>query len=202
MKKLFTILGLLCCSIIVSAQTINWGVEGGYTLHTISGTGGGYEDGFRAGVNAQIPLSITGKFYFHTGLSYQYRKQTGAVLVGTDKPNIGVTSDKLHFLHLPVYVGMEQAVGSEVNLFAEAGPYVEYAIAANGEYRLENMQKTETYKPFSAGSVSRFNWGLGARVGVELFTYVRLSVGYDLGLKTAAYGEKYRSWIFTVGYMF
>lgn len=47
MKKFFTILGLLCCSIIVSAQTINWGVEGGYTLHTISGTGGGYEDGFR-----------------------------------------------------------------------------------------------------------------------------------------------------------
>lgn len=107
-----------------------------------------------------------------------------------------------YYLHLPVHVGYHWSLGRVCALYADAGPYFSLGLFGKNktmDYITNTKTKTDTFD-----AIRRFDWGLGARVGVELMGHYRIGIGYDYGLqKLSKYNsERNNNFTISVGYVF
>ncbi|MDU1891094.1 MAG: porin family protein [Dysgonomonas sp.] len=164
---------LFCVS--VSAQ-ISFGVKAGVNL---SNYGGDVDDnkakaGFNAGVTAEIGLPLT-NLYVLSGLEYTTK---GAKYDGN---NYSYNSNA-NFLQLPVHVGYRVSALETLGVSFHAGPYFAYGI---GGKTGKGEAKNDT---FDDGMLKKFDFGLGAGVGLELGK-IGVGLGYDFGLANLYDGE-------------
>lgn len=107
-----------------------------------------------------------------------------------------------YYLHLPLHVGYRWAFSRACALYVDAGPY--FSLGLFGKSKMTDYINHTKEKGDTFDGIRRFDWGLGARIGVELADHYRLGVGYDSGLrKLSAYnlGHNYNFSV-SIGYMF
>ncbi len=153
--------------------------------------------GFSGGVGVNIPLNSNG-LYLKPGVYYQK--------LGGETAAAGVTTTtNLHYLSVPANLGYRYQLGAAGSIFAEAGPYVGYAVDGNTE--VEGGSKDET-KDISFGDgvdeVNRFDWGFDFGIGYETPWGVYVKGGYNLGLGNLSNVEDVtatnRNWNVGIGY--
>ena len=107
-----------------------------------------------------------------------------------------------YYLHLPIHAGYHWSVARRCAIYVDAGPY--FSLGLFGKAKTTDHIKNETHKDNTFDQIRRFDWGLGARLGVELGGHYRLGMGYDFGLqKLSKYSsDKNNNFTLSVGYMF
>lgn len=192
----------------VNAQDFKWGVMAG--VNTNSPVKSDTKAGFDFGVKGELGLPATAKgLYLGFGamLSLEQEDYNSGIY-----SNSSVTSSP-YFLNIPVHIGYRFALGSNVNAFVNAGPYIGIGLFGKQKTKVQPLDGTATTTTTTADNVfsdnmcKRFDWGLGASVGVELARHYQLSVGYDWGLKDLKtdkmpFENKHRVFRATFAYMF
>lgn len=108
-----------------------------------------------------------------------------------------------YYLHLPIHFGYRWAVAQRCAIYADAGPYFSFGLfgkARNTDNISHQKSKGSVYD-----EIKRFDFGIGARLGVEVADHYRIGIGYDYGLRKMdkVYSDhKNRNFTFSVGYMF
>lgn len=198
MKKLIIAVLLGAMAIPSMAQEWRVGATAGVNVNAPSGTHYTGQTGFNVGVKAELglPQSTKGWFMnFGALLSSHGWKGIGYY------DNITETSMKWkatpYYLNIPVHVGYKFRCSDNFKLFASAGPYVNIGLfgketmtATLGEV---TTKTTASSNVFADKAQERFDWGLGFRVGAELYDHWQLSVGYDWGMKSIFKGQDVRN---------
>lgn len=221
MKIVLSLITSLCFCFTLSAQTKNcdketnlrWGVTAGFnglngnTLN-LSDHRGRY--GFD--VAARMELS------FRTTPSRMYLDaELGLLNLNWHERDLYYTSDfetgemveyrytskkSAYYLHLPIHIGYRWAFCKACAFYVDAGPYV--SLGLFGKMKELDHMTQEKYNYNTFNHIRRFDWGLGARLGIEVTDHYRLGIGYDYGLqKISKYGnDKNNNFTISVGYMF
>lgn len=183
-NRLFT---LICCILAISgvyAQQIKFGVSTGIQLSHPKEFSSHL--GFCIGAKGELAFSQnenTAYLDYGTLLSAKGWKMHLHNVSHNDKAQWNCC---LYYLTVPVHVGYKHAVSNRVKLFATIGPY--FAVGLYGKSDIKNSNgNTETTPPYAGnlfgnGAYKRFDFGAGAKVGVEISNKFQVMVGYDMGL--------------------
>lgn len=201
---------MLACTFMalqsVNAQDFRWGLMAG--VNTNAPKKSGTKAGFDFGVKGELGLPATAKgLYLGFGAMLSLEQEDYAGFYS----NSSVKSSP-YFLNIPVHIGYRFALGNNVNAFVNAGPYVGIGLFGKQKTKVNALdgatsETTTADNVFSDDMCKRFDWGLGASVGVELARHYQLSVGYDWGLKDLKTDKmpienKHRVFRATFAYMF
>lgn len=132
--------------------------------------------GLRAG--AGVHISLYKGLYLRPGLYYNMlgdKLETGEIK----------TANTLHYLQLPVNLGYRYAISPKAGaIFAEAGPYVGYALA--GKYKMEGLPGGTVKEDIKFGDKAQetnpLDWGFTFGVGYESPWGIYAKGSYGLGL--------------------
>jgi len=186
---------LVVCTGSLKAQDkfVTLGVKAGANLSSFSGdiNKTSYVFKYQFGVTADF--AFTENFYVITGLDLQTK--------GTKSKPKNSANIKFNpmYLQMPIHAAYKFDIAPGTRLVAEAGPYLAYGISGKmkGGGEKENI--------FGDNRFKRFDFGLGAGVGVELNKFV-IKGGYDFGLidicKIDGVKARNHNAYLTVGYHF
>ena len=207
MKKLI-VMALLGAMILPSmAQEFRVGATAGVNVNSPSGDDTGLI-GFNVGVKGELGLLQASEGWFmdfsallssHGWKSVAYYdKATATSLQWKATP---------YYLSIPVHVGYKFRCSDKLKLFVSAGPYA--GIGLFGKETLtstlagKSTTSTVSNNIFADNVHERFDWGLGCRLGAELYGHWQLSVGYDWGMKdTNKKNMRYRTLSISSVYVF
>ena len=207
MKKLI-VMALLGAMILPSmAQEFRVGATAGVNVNSPSGDDTGLI-GFNVGVKGELGLLQASEGWFmdfsallssHGWKSVAYYdKATATSLQWKATP---------YYLSIPVHVGYKFRCSDKLKLFVSAGPYA--GIGLFGKKTLtstlagKSTTSTASNNIFADNVHERFDWGLGCRLGAELYGHWQLSVGYDWGMKdTNKKNMRYRTLSISSVYVF
>ena len=169
------------------AQEFRVGATAGVNVNSPSGDDTGLI-GFNVGVKGELGLLQASEGWFmdfsallssHGWKSVAYYdKATATSLQWKATP---------YYLSIPVHVGYKFRCSDKLKLFVSAGPYA--GIGLFGKETLtstlagKSTTSTVSNNIFADNVHERFDWGLGCRLGAELYGHWQLSVGYDWGMK-------------------
>lgn len=207
MKKLI-VMALLGAMVLPSmAQEFRVGATAGVNVNAPSGDDTGLI-GFNVGVKGELGLPQASEGWFmdfsallssHGWKSVAYYdKATATSLQWKATP---------YYLSIPVHVGYKFRCSDKLKLFVSAGPYA--GIGLFGKETLtstlagKSTTSTASNNIFADNVHERFDWGLGCRLGAELYGHWQLSVGYDWGMKdTNKKNMRYRTLSISSVYVF
>lgn len=168
MKKLFLLAVMAIMTLTASAEDI--------------------EQGFRMGVKAQVGMTGIGEDGTKMSLGYgvgwiaEYNVSSNFfVQSGIGIDNIGYKMDGIdgnlngYYLNVPINAGYRFNLGESSKLFLQAGPYLGYGIAGT------KIEWVEGGDSNYFDLAKKFDFGLGARVGVEM-SKIQVSVGTNYGV--------------------
>lgn len=205
MKKLIVIALLGALVMPGMAQELRVGATAGVNVNAPSGNYTG-QTGFHVGVKGELGLPQAAKGWFmdfgallssHAwkGRGY-YDNVSGTHLQWKVAP---------YYLNVPVHVGYKFSCSDNLKLFASVGPYVNIGLFGKETMTATlagNSTKSTVTDNVFAGE-ERFDWGLGFRLGAELYDHWQLSVGYDWGMKeTCKAGIRNRALSVSCAYVF
>lgn len=189
MKKLIVAVLLGTMAIPNMAQEWRVGATAGVNVNATSGTYYMGQTGLNLGVKAELGLPKATKGWFMDfgallsshgwkNTAY-YNTITGATQQWEATP---------YYLNIPVHIGYKFHCSDNLKLFASAGPYVNIGLFGK-EKMIATLGEVSTKTPvlnnvFADKAQERFDWGLGFRVGAELYDHWQLSVGYDWGMES------------------
>lgn len=187
MKKLI-VMALLGAMILPSmAQEFRVGATAGVNINSPSGDDTGLI-GFNVGVKGELglPQASEGWFMDFSALLSSHGWKSVAYY---DKATATSLQWKAipYYLSIPVHVGYKFRCSDKLKLFVSAGPYA--GIGLFGKETLtstlagKSTTSTVSNNIFADNVHERFDWGLGCRLGAELYGHWQLSVGYDWGMK-------------------
>lgn len=207
MKKLI-VMALLGAMVLPSmAQEFRVGATAGVNVNSPSGDDTGLI-GFNVGIKGELGLPQASEGWFmdfsallssHGWKSVAYYdKATATSLQWKATP---------YYLSIPVHVGYKFRCSDKLKLFVSAGPYA--GIGLFGKETLtstlagKSTTSTVSNNIFADNVHERFDWGLGCRLGAELYGHWQLSVGYDWGMKdTNKKNMRYRTLSISSVYVF
>ena len=189
MKKLIVAVLLGAMAIPGMAQEWRVGATAGVNVNALSGTQHMGQTGLNLGVKAELGLPKATKGWFmdfgallssngwkSTGY---YNTITGTVLQWEATP---------YYLSIPVHVGYKFHCSDNFKLFASVRPYANIGLfgkeTMSATLKEVSTTTTASNNVFADKAQERFDWGLGFRVGAELYDHWQLSVGYDWGMKS------------------
>lgn len=207
MKKIFFMILLGAMVLPSMAQEFRVGATAGVNVNSPSGDDTGLI-GFNVGVKGELGLLQASEGWFmdfsallssHGWKSVAYYdKATATSLQWKATP---------YYLSIPVHVGYKFRCSDKLKLFVSAGPYA--GIGLFGKETLtstlagKSTTSTVSNKIFADNVHERFDWGLGCRLGAELYGHWQLSVGYDWGMKdTNKKNMRYRTLSISSVYVF
>ena len=189
MKKLIVAVLLGTMTIPGMAQEWRLGATAGVNVNATSGTYYMGQTGLNLGVKAELGLPKATKGWFMDfgallsshgwkNTAY-YNTITGATQQWEATP---------YYLNIPVHIGYKFHCSDNLKLFASVGPYANIGLFGK-EVVTSTLAGVSTTTPvlnnvFSDNLQERFDWGLGFRVGAELYDHWQLSVGYDWGMES------------------
>ncbi|MBR3985405.1 MAG: PorT family protein [Bacteroidaceae bacterium] len=207
MKKIFFMILLGAMVLPSMAQEFRVGATAGVNVNSPSGDDTGLI-GFNVGVKGELGLLQASEGWFmdfsallssHGWKSVAYYdKATATSLQWKATP---------YYLSIPVHVGYKFRCSDKLKLFVSAGPYA--GIGLFGKETLtstlagKSTTSTVSNNIFADNVHERFDWGLGCRLGAELYGHWQLSVGYDWGMKdTNKKNMRYRTLSISSVYVF
>lgn len=150
-------------------------------------------NGFYAGLGYEMPLmqglGLSAGVYY----SYLYSDDAGSTAIGTIATGSLKTNLKEQYINVPVALNFGYNITRDLRLFAFGGPTVSFGLSSMSHYdasvsvigiNISDSGDTDNYagtddKPSPYG---RFDFLLGAGVGVDIQGKYRLTVGYDWGM--------------------
>ena len=197
MKKLIVAVLIGVMAIPSMAQEWRVGATAGVNVNATTGVHYRGQTGFNVGVKAELGLpQVTNGLFMDLGGSLSshgwkrgyYDNSAATLLEWKATP---------YYLNIPVHVGYKFRCCDNLKLFASVGPYAniglfgkEAMIATLGE---ASTKTTVLNNVFADKAQERFDWGLGFRVGAELYDHWQLSVGYDWGMESIFKGKDVRN---------
>lgn len=186
MKRLFLFIALFSTAWAIKAQSIGnyhmqWETTIGLNVSNLGGLGS--RTGFHIGARAEFPLlSLADRStYLNTGVLLSLKG------CSQDYGNWGSAKVNPYYLDVPIHFGYKHAITRVVSVFAEGGPYV--GIGLFGKSKIQKPANLEGSTPeeydtniFTERGLKRFDFGLGFRIGAELWQRYSVSLGYDWGL--------------------
>lgn len=203
MKKMFFICVLLLFAIIAKAQELRWGITGGLNLS--SPTNYTSQVGYNVGVKGEYLFKEDKGFYIDWGVSLSQKGWKSECYFDQQAKTNTRWKTNAHYLNIPIHVGYKIPVGEKLSFFASVGPY--FGVGLFGKYKaVSDLSETTLAKNVFNDYMNRFDWGVGARLGVECMKHFQLSVGYDWGLKKIRHDKlndsKNRNFNASVTYLF
>lgn len=161
--------------------------------------------GIKIGGRAEFRLSK--HFFLDASLTLAgkgERKESNLYSINDDLSVVRYYVDrKAYYLELPVHIGFKVKIAKPVSLFITLGPYIGYGLFGKDKDTRDSGY-TNLYK--KGRESRRFDYGIGVKVGAELFNKIHLSVGYDIGFPNyrGRFNTNDYNWIMpiTIGYMF
>lgn len=205
MKKILLIL-FVCVSTISYAQDFKYGLVGGYNHSAPSAHEG--KPGFHIGVKGELGLIKQSGLYLDFELLYSSQNWQSGTYYDSDNKTSTNFKYSPAYLQIPVRLGYRFSLGDNVKLLINAGPYA--SIGLHGKSKVtssvENVENINKSDVFNNTGLERFDMGIGARVGVELYNHFQLIGGYDCGFintdSNINLKNKNRGWALSVAYMF
>lgn len=175
--SLIAIALLIGVSVNAQDKPITFGVKAGVGISNFSGDFNNTKAkvGFNAGIT--LDYALTSDLYLLTGLDFATK---GSKL----DENSGLKMN-LSYLQLPVHLGYKLAIMDNAKIVFRAGPYIGYAV--DGKWNVKaggvegNVSAFGDEAKAEGLKMSRFDFGLGAGVGVE-FGQIGVGIGCDFGL--------------------
>jgi hypothetical protein len=138
--------------------------------------------GFHVGAKVEYSLSQTyNGLYIYSGALFSLKggkKEYGYYPKGTGMKD----KESNYFLEVPVHLGYRHAFNKHLAIFGTLGPYM--GVGLFGKYKVDSHIKSDRMDVYgSEGYLNRFDFGLGAQVGIEISRKVQFALGYDRGLK-------------------
>jgi len=211
MKKILFTLLLTITAFTGFAQSVNFGLKGGFNLsnQSISGTtfklDGKSLIGFHFGAIAEIGfanISLQPGVFFSTK-GYK----SVAELVDNNQQNVGTATYKttLNYIEIPVNVFYNIKAGPGTVIYLGGGPFIAYGISGNtsGEGPKSSLHFGKSDEP---GNYKNPDYGINIIAGVKILKTITLDAGYGLGLGNITYADgatlKNKVISFSVGYLF
>lgn len=189
MKKIFS--ALVAAALVSFGASAQISVGAGYA-NQISNTSIGDIDtenssnGFYAGAEFNCPI-IAG-LSVDPGVYYGYLVSSQSLL-DTD---LVTGSTQSHYLTIPINFRYTLHAVDFLDVFAYAGPRFNIGLASTTKTNLLGIETK--YDNFGEdGTLRRFDLGLGAGIGFDLFQLVRVSAGYNWGLLDLHKSDEIRS---------
>lgn len=180
MKKYFFLCILLFSIMMVKAQELRWGVTGGFNLS--SPTNYDSRAGYNIGLKGEYSFRENKGFYLDWGVSLSQKGWESDWYYDQQTKASTQWKTNAHYLNIPVHVGYKIPLEDKFSLFASVGPY--FGAGLFGKYKaVSDKLETTLAKNVFDDYMNRFDWGLGARIGVECMKHFQVSVGYDWGMK-------------------
>lgn len=190
MKKLILIVLVCALGIPSMAQEFRVGATAGVNVNIPSGEYSG-QTGINVGVKAELGLPHVTKGWlvdFGALLSSHgwnsrgyYDNTTGTLLKWEATP---------YYLNIPVHMGYKFNCSDNFKFFAAVGPYLNIGLFGKEMMTAtvlnQSTTTTASNNVFSDKAQERFVWGVGLRLGAELYENWQLSVGYDWDMKAAS----------------
>lgn len=202
MKKFFFVIVMATVCLTMSAQeagSMRFGITAGGNLST-----------------ANLELDHSSRFGFFAGVVGEYNLQEYLYINGTLKYSMRGVKDipfygfKLEwnpgYIELPIHVGYRYSFSDKFKAFAEGGPYFAYAVSGSIKDNTGESESlySDTATRILGGEYKRFEFGLGAAIGME-YSNVQLKIGYDWGLTKISNlnnSAKNSNFYFGLAYMF
>ncbi|MDC2314861.1 porin family protein [Bacteroides stercoris] len=203
MKKKFFMCVLLLSATMVKAQELRWGITGGVNLS--SPTNYNLQVGYNVGVKGEYLFKEDKGFYLDWGISLSKKGWKSEWYYDQQEKTSTQWKTNAHYLNIPIHVGYKIPAGEKFSFFASVGPY--FGVGLFGKYKaVSDKSETTLAKNVFNDYMNRFDWGLGARLGVECMKHFQVSVGYDWGLKKIRHDKlndsKNRNFNASVTYLF
>lgn len=203
MKKMFFICALLLSATMAKAQELRWGITGGVNLS--SPTNYTSQVGYNVGVKGEYLFKEDKGFYLDWGVSLSKKGWKSEWYYDLQEKTSTQWKINSHYLDIPIQVGYKIPAGEKFSFFARVGPY--FGVGLFGKYKaVSDKSETTLAKNVFNDYMNRFDWGIGARLGVEYMKHCQVSVGYDWGLKKIRHDKlndsKNRNFNASVTYLF
>ncbi len=187
MKAIFkslSVVVLLLAGVTMSAQNLTYEVTAGvgfskYTMTEflgmdLKGTG------FRVGAVAECPIPQVENLYASAGAIISL--ENAKVSLG----DYSSTSMNPFFLNIPIHVGYKYTLTDQIGIFGEVGPYAGIGLFGKSVYTGEDYDGTKYTEKEDVfgddGALSRFQFGLGVKVGVVVNEKYKVHFGWDCNL--------------------
>ncbi len=207
MKKIILAITAMVVTSVAMAQQITIDPEVGVNFGNIKteiGDNSSESDEAKAGLRIGVGMNI--------GLGYGLYVKPGLYYVNKGSQtssSLGDYKTHLHYLELPINLGYRYQIngGKAGGIFAEAGPYVAYALS--GKVKGEDIPVLGTVETdINFGSdddeTKAFDWGFNFAGGYETPWGVYLKAQYGLGLGNLSNVEDVKSnnkgWFLSLGY--
>lgn len=205
-----------------SSWTVRWGATvglNGYNAHTLNlsddrGRWGGHV-GAKAEIFRRTSRPSYGYFSVETKLLLlRSNELTGETKDMAGQPIFYTNQTDAYYFHLPIHYGYKWSLGRNCSLLLDVGPYMAVGLAGKSrsnmaEFITDDAGETTDIRPKKVKENTfserrRFEMGLGANLGVEVFRHWQAGVSYDYGLtKIYKYGNDHNAnFTFFLGYMF
>lgn len=180
---------LLLTTSMVNAQLlpVSMGIKGGANFSNVNTDGYKSKTGFNAGIT--VDLNLPANLAIMSGLEINTK---GAKVKDTDY------SMNAMYLQLPVHLGYKFGIPG-LRFHFSLGPY--FAQGIGGKTKFDG----EKFDTFSDTALKKFDWGLGAGVGVTFLGMIQARVGYDHGLANIGRGDvkvRNRNAYISAGFLF
>lgn len=201
-------------------KSVRWGIVAGlngYDAGDMNLSDNRGRLGGELGVKVELPLSLKAShWYLETEAKLRLLRwhETGVTYVTRDpddesKKAIARSSftRDAYYLNIPIHIGRKGSFGENLSLFFDAGPYIAYGLFGKSKYidayhKIDNQVVHRTYSYNTFDRSRRFEWGVGVKLGAELYKHYQVGVSYDYGVTRAHDSDRNANFTFVVGYMF
>ena len=182
MKKVIIVLCMALFSVAVNAQDVRVGVTAGMNYSSPKDCEA--KLGFNAGVKGE--LSLDNDVFISASLLLNQKgwKSKGYFFSETNEARVWHV--RPYFLELPIHIGYKFNLGEKTKLFVSGGPFLSYGLFGDSHYTSEiagNKTKHKIGDTFKEKQQDRFDWGLGASVGIEFCRNYQISASYNHSFK-------------------
>lgn len=197
-------------------KSVRWGIVAGlngYDAGDMNLSDNRGRLGGELGVKVELPLSLKAShWYLETEAKLRLLRwhETGLYSIASDpnneKNHSNFTRDT-YYLNIPIHIGRKGSFGKNLSLLFDAGPYIAYGLFGKSHYGQpyqisENKIGYGTYSYNTFDRSRRFEWGVGVKLGAELYKHYQVGVSYDYGVTRAHDSDRNANFTFVVGYMF
>lgn len=160
--------------------------------------------GYSLGVFTEIPT--IGQLYLCPGLNFTQKTSTLSYKnIGFGGYYVGKDELKINYLEIPILFKYKFLADKEISIFTSAG--TTFSFGLNGT-KGDNYK--DVFKDLKNGSdiyASKFDLGLNANIGIEIFNKAQVSLGYNIGTSEVnkdikAQKTKNRTTTLSIAYLF
>lgn len=187
MKRFFIITLLVALAMPSMAQYFRIGATAGINVNSPSGSHTG-QTGFNIGANAELGLpQATNGLFLDFGAILSSHGWESMTYYDNDSQMSMQWKATPYYLNIPMHIGYKFHCNDIFKIFATVGPYFNLGIFGKETITSTILGKSTisvvSNNVFADKVQERFSWGLGIRLGTELYDQWQLSIDYDWGMK-------------------